>query len=387
MVFFFKVCRISHFSLWESSDMSMPIRLLVLLGLLACPWVAQAKSELKTQNVLVVMSDGLRPIEVFGGADEKVMTKALGGVTDTDTVKTEYLLPTAVERREKLMPFLWSTMAKQGQIFGNRDAGSTATVTNGLKFSYPGYSETLCGFADPRISTNDPINNPNVTVFEWLNKRPTFQGRVAAFGAWLRFTHIFNADRCGFPVNCGFDPLTAGKTNTRIELLNRLKQQIPPSWDIQPDDALTYHTALEYLKENKPRLFFLALGETDEFGHKKDYPNYLRAANRYDGYLKEIWETVQAMPEYRGKTTLIAMTDHGRGDLGKWRGHKGLPNAEYIWISVLGPDTPALGERRNVAVVTQSQVAATIAALLGEDFPAAVPQAAPPIRDVLTVLK
>jgi hypothetical protein len=40
---------------------------------------------------------------------------------------------------------------------------------------------------------------------------------------------------------------------------------------------------------------------------------------------------------------------------------------------VLGPDTPALGERKDCAEVTQSQVAATVAALLGEDWKTAEP--------------
>jgi len=44
----------------------------------------------------------------------------------------------------------------------------------------------------------------------------------------------------------------------------------------------------------------------------------------------------------------------------------------------LGPDTPARGERENTEV-TQSQVAATIAALLGEDFVAARQDAAKPL--------
>ncbi len=37
-----------------------------------------------------------------------------------------------------------------------------------------------------------------------------------------------------------------------------------------------------------------------------------------------------------------------------------------------------------MASVTQSQIAATIAALLGEDYGAAVPKAAKPLLDVLT---
>jgi hypothetical protein len=44
----------------------------------------------------------------------------------------------------------------------------------------------------------------------------------------------------------------------------------------------------------------------------------------------------------------------------------------------MGPGVPALGTRSNVAV-TQSQVAATIATLLGEDYNAAQSKAAPPL--------
>ena len=49
----------------------------------------------------------------------------------------------------------------------------------------------------------------------------------------------------------------------------------------------------------------------------------------------------------------------------------------------MGPDTPALGERRDVAPVTQSQIAATLAALLGKDWNAQNPAAGAPIRDAL----
>ena len=91
------------------------------------------------------------------------------------------------------------------------------------------------------------------------------------------------------------------------------------------------------------------------------------------------------MPQYQGKTTLIFSTDHGRGEgLSDWRDHgEKVKGAEFIWMGFLGPDTPALGERADVAAVTQGQVAATLAALLGEDYPAAVPKAAKPIADVL----
>jgi hypothetical protein len=94
---------------------------------------------------------------------------------------------------------------------------------------------------------------------------------------------------------------------------------------------------------------------------------------------------MQAMPQYRGTTTFIVTADHGRGGgPSDWTSHGAkVEGAENIWIAVLGPDTPPLGERANIGAVTQSQVAATVAALLGKDYRAAVPAAAPPIADVV----
>jgi hypothetical protein len=79
--------------------------------------------------------------------------------------------------------------------------------------------------------------------------------------------------------------------------------------------------------------------------------------------------------------TFIITCDHGRGSgLKEWRNHdKNVDGAENIWIAVLGPDTPGKGEMTNVPRVTQSQIAATIAALLGQNYNADVPQAAPPL--------
>jgi len=86
-----------------------------------------------------------------------------------------------------------------------------------------------------------------------------------------------------------------------------------------------------------------------------------------------------------GKTTLIFAVDHGRGDPpDEWRSHGAdYSGSEKIWLAAMGPGTEALGERTEVAELTESQVAATIAALLGLDYGTAVPQAAPPIEGLL----
>ena len=364
----------------------------LLAGLcLACaiPNAAQAPAAHKTANVIVVMMDGLRWQEVFRGADPELIKtlgpEALGAQKERSAQAQQlYWRETADERREALMPFLWSVVAKDGQIFGNRDLGSESQVTNGLNFSYPGYNETLTGFADPRIHSNDNVPNPNVTVFEWLNAKPAFAGKVAAFAAWDAFNGIFNRERCGFQVNAGYDPLTAIPGTPKLELLNTLKAETVRIWSNEPFDPIPFHTAVEYLKAKRPRLLFIGLGETDEWAHAASYPEYLNAAHRGDSYLRQLWELVQSMPEYRGKTTLIVLPDHGRGEGAKWTSHgQAIPESKQTWMAFLGPDTVALGERKQAGPVTESQIAATVAALLGDDYHGATPKSGAPIADVL----
>jgi hypothetical protein len=60
--------------------------------------------------------------------------------------------------------------------------------------------------------------------------------------------------------------------------------------------------------------------------------------------------------------------------------------ADEIWIAILGPDTAALGENVPVGEVTISQIPATIAKALGEDYRADVAQAAGPIAGAVNVI-
>jgi hypothetical protein len=355
------------------------------LSLWVCSLRAQVPAEHNTRHVIFVMTDGLRWQEVFDGADASLMNKRNGKVANEAALKKAYWRETPEARREVLMPFLWTLMAKEGQIFGDREKGSDAFVTNGFFFSYPGYNETLCGFADPRIHSNDNVPNPNVTVLEWLRNRPSFHGEIGAFGAWNVIAAVFNPQRSGIVTNAGWGAFTGMDSTPKLELLNRLKTETPRYWDDEPFDAIPFYTALEYLQQKKPAILYVSLGETDDWAHEGKYTEYLDSAHRVDAYVKGLWELAQSMPEYRGNTTLIFSPDHGRGKAPhKWKDHgQKIPDSKYIWMAFMGPDTPALGERANIPPVTQSQIAATLAALLGEDYAADVSKAGKPIADVL----
>lgn len=345
-----------------------------------------ASSALQTRNVILVVTDGLRWQEVFGGADSLLVfgdARLTGG--DTSTTRGAFWRPTAAQRREVLLPFLWKTVAARGQLFGNVATGSRVYVSNGLNFSYPGYQEMLAGFADSRIDRNEFGPNPNATVFEWLNQQPEFRGRVAAFATWDVFADIFARDRSGVFVHAGWEPPFPAPKSAPDSLLNRLYASTHREWDNNAWDSFMHTVAMRHLRAARPRVLFLGYGETDEWAHAGRYDRYLRAARRVDGFLAELWSAVQSHPDYRDRTTLIVTTDHGRGrTVQDWSNHgRDVAGADEMWLAMIGPDTPSSGERTNAAPVLQSQIAATIAKLLGFDYRGEVPRVAPAIADAL----
>jgi hypothetical protein len=336
-----------------------------------------------TANVILVTLDGLRWQEVFAGADNAMMNKEHGGVADLLATRKRFWRGDPVTRRELLLPFLWQVVAKEGQLFGDPSLGAAARVTNGHKFSYPGYSELLCGFADPRIASNDKVPNPNVTVLEWLHGRPGFAGSIAAFSGWDVHPFILNRERSGLFVESAFDPVTVAGSPERRALLQATLEQLPRYWEGFAFDAATFARGKEYFLVKKPRVLYLALGESDEWAHARRYDLYLQMAKVADAMIRELWEQAQRDEQYRGRTSLVITVDHGRGRTPKdWTDHDAkVDGAEEVWMAVLGPDTPALGVREGVAA-TQAMIAATVAALLGEDWVAACPAAAPPLPGV-----
>jgi len=345
---------------------------------LVLAWFAQAAlAQPASRHVVVITLDGFRWQEMFGGADEAYFKRDDKGVIDP--VAKKYAGDTAEARRALLMPFMWNVIAKQGQIFGDPSQQSRSHVTNGLWFSYPGYNEMLSGVADPRVDSNNKVPNPNVTVLEWLNGRPGFAGKASGFGAWDVLPFILNTERSHLPVGTGFVPVVDPKTAREREI-NELASDLPPYWNYGTFDAPMVHAAIEDLKTRKPRVLYIMLGEGDEWAHQGRYDLYLDATRRADRFIERIWTTLQSLTEYRGRTTLLVTTDHGRGATVKdWSDHgKDVPAAEDTWMAALGPEVPPLGVRKNLTVTT-SQFAATIAAVVGEDFRAAQPKAAPPL--------
>jgi hypothetical protein len=248
-------------------------------------------------------------------------------------------------------------------------------VANPYKFSYPGYNEIFTGYADTIINSNDYPNNPNVNLLEFLNADKRYAGKVAAFTAWNAFNRILNEDRSGVPVMAAFDT-TIAKTPAQRLFNNMLSNSYKPFGNQECLDVFTHYSAMEYLNEKKPKVLYIAYGETDEWAHAGQYKDYLNAMRQWDKWLQEIWNYIQSDPQYKNKTALFITTDHGRGDTIKsqWTTHgKSITGADEIWFAVVAPNVSAKGEIKGPRQIYQKQFVQTIASLLSVTFKATHP--------------
>lgn len=335
------------------------------------------KAQRQTENIIIITTDGFRWQEIFKGMDSAIANNSKYNEGDSAYIFKKYWDNDVNERRKKLMPFLWSTLLEKGQLFGNRTEGCKVDNANPYWFSYPGYSEIFTGHADTNINSNSFPPNPHVTVLEFLNNQSKLKGKVAVFGAWEAFDRILNEERSGIPVISGFNAI-GGKTPTiREKMLNRLLMDSYRPWhEDECFDVFTHHAAMEWLKTRKPRVLYIAYGETDEWAHAGMYRSYLDAGHKVDAWIKEIWNFVQNDPQYKGKTSLFITVDHGRGDIKKeeWTSHNNtIADSHEMWFGVLGPDTPVRGEIKDNVQLYQEQFAQTIARLMGYRYKAAHP--------------
>ncbi|HEU4402546.1 MAG TPA: alkaline phosphatase family protein [Candidatus Polarisedimenticolia bacterium] len=342
----------------------------------------------RTGNVILITVDGFRIQEMFAGMDPVVSDKEKqSGIYDLERARSRFWRPTAEERRRALLPFFWGTLAPKGIVLGDKEKGSRVTVTNPLLFSAPGYAEILTGQPQPDVKSNDPIRYPHQTVLEFA-QRELHLGRtaVATIGSWENFGLLSSSRPDLFFTNTGYEKVPDAIATPRMRWLSDMQYRIMALWEEGRSDAVTTGLALEYLKKYRPRLLYIALGESDDWAHARRYDRLLDYIRVFDDFLGDLWRTLESSDFYRGRTTLIITTDHGRGVRpSDWVEHdEGIEGSEDIWVAVIGPDTPDRGEVAPSPTVHQADVAATLLQFLGLDARKFNPNAGPPIPDTFT---
>ncbi len=343
-----------------------------------------AAADVPPHNVILLTLDGVRIQELFSGMDAVIADapEADSGIYQMKVTRGRYWRETAKERREALMPFFWKTLVPAGMVLGNQALGSKVTVRNDQWFSYPGYSEILTGEPQADVKSNDFVRYPHETVLDYLHRtlklEPT---QVAQIGSWDGFKMAASKSDGTFFMNGAYDSIVPALSTPEMDLLADIRKQVMEMWEEGSNDALTFRIALSYLKKHEPRVLWLGLGGSDDWAHARRYDRVLDYLHLADSFIAELWQTLQSMDRYRGRTTLIITTDHGRGRTpADWAEHDaGIEGSQDIWLAISGPDTPALGEVRDHADATQSDIAATMLQYLGLDYRQFNPDAGPPV--------
>lgn len=359
---------------------------ILLASCTSMPRSLREDANARGHNVILITVDGLRNEELFGGIDERVLgsveNSGIEYESESVRVRAAYAGSTPDLSRSALMPFFWTELVPNGVLLGNEDIGGGVRVTNRELFSAPGYIEILTGEPHEDVVSNDLIRYPYPSFMEYA-KDGLGLGftEVATIGSWEGFALLSSSRPDLFFTNTGVEELRPEHSTERMRWLDEIQHDIMSLWPEGRSDAITFGMSVEYLRNFKPRVLYIAFAETDDWAHQRRYDRYLDYIHLFDSYLERLWSLLQSMDEYRNNTTLIITTDHGRPhDPKAWVEHgAGMPGSEAIWIAIIGPGVPHRGEVAASIPVTQSDIAATALKVLGLDYRKFNPRMGPPI--------
>ena len=152
----------------------------------------------------------------------------------------------------------------------------------------------FCGFADPSINSNAKKPNPNLSVLEFLNSKPAYQGRVvAAFRTWDVFPFIFRSKQNGLKVHAAWQPVEDAPLTDRQRMMNEMLSLLPHYWADNTFDIVSMEYARVLPSPTSCACgWYIGLGESDEWGHGRRYDLYLDSAHNADRFLGEVVATV-----------------------------------------------------------------------------------------------
>jgi hypothetical protein len=321
----------------------------------AQPATVRDADERAESAVVLVVLDGVRWQDVFGGAD-----RSLGGERGTD-------LPPWTSGRA-LMPNLYRSVDRHGLALGAPGHGAEMAVSGRQLISLPGYLEIFAGHPDPACGTNECGRPPARTIADDVVDSSGPED-VAIVTSWPNIARAASADVSRFVVTAGRKRVEcAPELRASPEIASLLEDGArarawPGEGDYRPD-AYTARIALRLLEVARPRFLFVGLGDADEHAHRSDYRRYLEALHDSDAFLGHLAATLDRMGARGRHTTVIVTADHGRARGFRDHGSR-YPESSRVWLFALGDDVYERGFAAARHRYTLSDVAPTVRALLG----------------------
>ena len=314
-----------------------------------------AQEERSESAVVLVVLDGVRWQEIFGGADG-------------DLARRRGLDPLVWANARDLVPNLERMLDADAVAIGAPGHGPEMTASGPRFISLPGYLEIFGGHPDPGCESNECQRTPAHTIADDV-RDSSGADDVAVVTSWPTIARAVGTDASRYVMTAGRKLLARGETlradaetGSMIDRASRVKAW-PGEGDYRPD-TYTAAIALRVLVTQRPRFLFVGLGDADEFGHRDDYRRYLDAIHQSDAFLGQLEATLDGMGARGKHTTVLVTVDHGRAYSFRDHGAR-YPESGRVWLVAAGGDVHGHGLLSSSRRHTLSDVAPTVRALLG----------------------
>ncbi|KPK67430.1 hypothetical protein AMJ82_10650, partial [candidate division TA06 bacterium SM23_40] len=305
-------------------------------------WVRDVSADPTTEYVIVVVIDGLRCYEAFH-----------------DSPASDHV----VCMRDSLAP-----LGTRYQNFWNNGVtqthGGHLTIGTGIWQLLPN-STTSFGICEGDDTEDNISTEPDKpTFFEYYNK-------ANGYGPGDSMTFYVGGKAWKDTIACSVDPEFGRSYGGNVVVYPTGEQTVP-------SDTATYDSLLAVLGNHHPHLVLANLKDVDGYAHRcdpydeGDSAKYYRAIEVADSLVWHLWKWLDAEwnTTYKGKTTLIVTSDHGRhdDDHGGFYHHGGICHGcRHMSLIAVGPDTPSSTVVTRYAY--QIDICPTVGELLGFYYP------------------
>lgn len=273
---------------------------------------AGAQTAFATQNVVILVIDGLRNSEAFE------------------------------DPLHRYIPHIWNDLVPQGTIY-------TEFYTTTWPFTTTGHLSMLTG-----TRSNVPLAVGS-RAGSAREKRPTvFEVFRQTYGLPIEKTWIVSGKNQLSTCDYSLHPLWGEQYASSLE------------FGMGRSDVETMECAHEVVTSDHPRLVMINLRDVDETGHTGDWDLYASAIQTADSLAADLWSRIQSDTLYRDRTLLMVTSDHGRASNIAFHGGPDHSNRHVMFLA-LGPDV-----KQGEVVETRGDlidIAPTVAEIFGLEMP------------------
>jgi hypothetical protein len=292
------------------------------------PVALASPPELQPKTVVVIVIDGARWQEVFGG-------------TDRALAKIHALPENALRSGPQLVPALHGIIENGGAALGAPDHGAPIASSGPAFVSVPGYIEIFSGRPAVNCLNNRCLWSGERNLLDQIAEdsggRP---GDVAVFASWPGMLRTVSRNSPGVLVSAGrkgqqnLGALLDDHEAASVYVRGARADGYPGQGDYRPDRH-TAEIALDHLRRHRPRFMLLSLGDADKYGHANMYRAYLDALHESDKVVAQVAHVLDELGAQGWPSTLLITADHGRDRRCREHGRK-YPESARAWLIARG---------------------------------------------------